>query len=269
MLTHTHLDHIGRVPRLVKQGFRGPIYCTPPTQELAEILLLDAAHLQQEDAEYLNRKGLTKHTPALPLFDETDVREALDASPAPAPRPAAGGEPRVLVHLPRRRAPPRRRLRGRHGAGERPRDARPLQRRRGPLRRRADEGPRARTRRRLPGDREHLRQPDAPGAVRARPAGGRPPEDLRAGRGPPHPRLRGGPRPADDLPDGPARDGGPAAGLPDPRRQPDGDRRHAHLRGSPRGLEGRPQQHRGPQPPPRQVDHSSTARARSRRPSTR
>jgi metallo-beta-lactamase family protein len=78
VLTHTHLDHIGRVPRLVKQGFRGPVYCTPPTQELAEVLLLDAAHLQTEDAEYLNRKGLTKHSPALPLFDETDVREALE-----------------------------------------------------------------------------------------------------------------------------------------------------------------------------------------------
>jgi metallo-beta-lactamase family protein len=77
VLTHTHLDHIGRVPRLVKLGFRGPIFCTPPTRELAEILLFDAAHLQQEDADYLNRKGLTKHTPALPLFDESDVQEAL------------------------------------------------------------------------------------------------------------------------------------------------------------------------------------------------
>jgi metallo-beta-lactamase family protein len=77
VLTHTHLDHIGRVPRLVKLGFRGAIYCTPPTRELAEILLLDAAHLQQEDAEYLNRKGLTKHAPALPLFDVEDVQEAM------------------------------------------------------------------------------------------------------------------------------------------------------------------------------------------------
>lgn len=78
VLTHTHLDHIGRVPRLVKQGFRGPIYCTPPTRDLAEILLEDAAHLQAEDAEYLNRKGLTKHKPALPLFDADDVREAME-----------------------------------------------------------------------------------------------------------------------------------------------------------------------------------------------
>ena len=78
VLTHTHLDHIGRVPRLVKQGFRGPVYCTPPTKDLAEILLLDAAHLQKEDAGYLNRKGLTKHAPALPLFDEADVQEAME-----------------------------------------------------------------------------------------------------------------------------------------------------------------------------------------------
>jgi metallo-beta-lactamase family protein len=77
VLTHTHLDHIGRIPRLVKQGFRGKVYCTPPTLELAEILLKDSAHLQKEDAEYLNRKGYTKHEPALPLYDEADVEEAL------------------------------------------------------------------------------------------------------------------------------------------------------------------------------------------------
>ncbi len=77
ILTHTHLDHIGRVPRLVKQGFKATIYCTPPTVALAEVLLKDAAHLQQEDAEYLNRKGLTKHQPALPQFDDQDVEAAL------------------------------------------------------------------------------------------------------------------------------------------------------------------------------------------------
>ncbi len=90
VLTHTHLDHIGRLPRLVKQGFQGKVYCTPATRELAEILLLDAAHLQQEDAGYLNRKGLTKHTPALPLFDETDVQqtlELLEALPLGVSRP--------------------------------------------------------------------------------------------------------------------------------------------------------------------------------------
>jgi metallo-beta-lactamase family protein len=77
IITHTHLDHIGRIPRLVKNGFKGPIFCTPPTIELAEVLLKDAAHLQMEDAEYLNRKGLTSHKPALPLFDDQDVDRAL------------------------------------------------------------------------------------------------------------------------------------------------------------------------------------------------
>jgi metallo-beta-lactamase family protein len=78
VLTHTHLDHIGRLPRLVKRGFRGPVYCTPPTADLARVLLLDAAHLQEEDARYYNRKGLTKHRPALPLFDRDDARAALE-----------------------------------------------------------------------------------------------------------------------------------------------------------------------------------------------
>src|SRR5262245_30811037 len=77
VLTHTHIDHIGRVPRLVKDGFRGPIYCTPATRELAEVLLKDAAYLQQEDADYFNRKRLTSHEPALPLYDEADVERAL------------------------------------------------------------------------------------------------------------------------------------------------------------------------------------------------
>jgi metallo-beta-lactamase family protein len=77
VLTHTHLDHIGRLPRLVKLGFRGRVLCTPPTVELASILLKDSAHLQKEDAEYLNRKGLSKHKPALPLYDEDDVEEAM------------------------------------------------------------------------------------------------------------------------------------------------------------------------------------------------
>jgi metallo-beta-lactamase family protein len=76
-LTHAHLDHTGRVPRLVKQGFRGRILCTPATRELAEVLLKDAAHLQEEDAAYLNRKRLTRHQPALPLFDSADVEACL------------------------------------------------------------------------------------------------------------------------------------------------------------------------------------------------
>jgi metallo-beta-lactamase family protein len=92
VLTHTHIDHIGRVPRLVKAGFRGSIYCTPPTRELAEVLLEDAARLQEEDAAYLNRKGLTKHRPALPLFDAGDVEASLELF-----RPVELGERRELA----------------------------------------------------------------------------------------------------------------------------------------------------------------------------
>jgi len=77
VLTHAHIDHSGYLPRLVREGYRGPIYCTPATRDLAEILLLDAARLQEEDADYANRKGFSKHHPALPLFTETDARAAL------------------------------------------------------------------------------------------------------------------------------------------------------------------------------------------------
>lgn len=77
VLTHAHIDHSGMLPRLMVQGFRGPIYATPGTCELAEILLLDAAKIQEEDAEYANRKGFSRHRPALPLFTEEDTRATL------------------------------------------------------------------------------------------------------------------------------------------------------------------------------------------------
>ena len=76
-LTHAHIDHSGYLPRLVREGFSGPIYCTPATRDLAEVLLRDAARLQEEDAEYANRKGFSKHHPALPLFTERDAEVAL------------------------------------------------------------------------------------------------------------------------------------------------------------------------------------------------
>jgi metallo-beta-lactamase family protein len=78
VLTHTHIDHIGYLPRLVKAGFRGPVYTSAPTADLAEIALLDSAKLQEEDADYRNRKGLTRHAEALPLYTEDDARAALD-----------------------------------------------------------------------------------------------------------------------------------------------------------------------------------------------
>jgi metallo-beta-lactamase family protein len=77
VLTHAHLDHSGFLPRLVGQGFRGRIFCTPATADLARIVLADAARLQEEDAERANRKGYTKHRPAMPLFTEADADRAM------------------------------------------------------------------------------------------------------------------------------------------------------------------------------------------------
>jgi metallo-beta-lactamase family protein len=77
VLTHAHLDHCGFLPRLVNQGFRGRVFCTPATAELARIVLADAGHLQEEDAERANRKGYTKHHPALPLFTGEDASRAM------------------------------------------------------------------------------------------------------------------------------------------------------------------------------------------------
>lgn len=77
LLTHAHLDHSGYLPRLVQQGFSGPIYATEATCALLRILLLDAAHLQEQDAEYANRKGYSRHQPALPLYTVEDVDTTL------------------------------------------------------------------------------------------------------------------------------------------------------------------------------------------------
>ena len=78
LITHAHIDHTGYLPRLVKQGFNGPIYCSRGTADLLKIMLPDAARLQEEEADYLNRHKLTRHDPALPLYDEKDARKALD-----------------------------------------------------------------------------------------------------------------------------------------------------------------------------------------------
>ncbi len=68
ILTHAHLDHCGWIPRLVKQGFRGPIYATPATIDLCSVILPDSGHLQEEDAEFHNRHQTSRHDPALPLY---------------------------------------------------------------------------------------------------------------------------------------------------------------------------------------------------------
>ena len=75
LLTHAHIDHSGYLPRFVKEGFSGPIYCTHSTSDLIEILLRDSAHLQEEDARYANRKGFSKHKPAKPLYTVEDAED--------------------------------------------------------------------------------------------------------------------------------------------------------------------------------------------------
>ena len=77
VLTHAHLDHSGYLPLLVKSGFRGPVHCTPATFELCKLLLPDSGHLHEEDAEYANRHGFSKHKPALPLYTEEDAKRCL------------------------------------------------------------------------------------------------------------------------------------------------------------------------------------------------
>ena len=77
VLTHAHIDHTGWLPRLVNLGFRGPVFTSQATADLLRILLPDSARLQEEEADYRNRHQLTKHAPALPLYDENDARTAL------------------------------------------------------------------------------------------------------------------------------------------------------------------------------------------------
>ena len=77
LLSHAHIDHSGYLPLLVKRGYRGRVWCTPGTAALCEILLPDSGHLQEQDAEYANRKGFSKHHPALPLYDKQDAIDAL------------------------------------------------------------------------------------------------------------------------------------------------------------------------------------------------
>ena len=78
ILTHAHLDHSGWLPRLVRDGFRGVTHASSPTQALCGLLLLDSAHLLEEESAYANRHGWSKHSPALPLYTQQDARAALE-----------------------------------------------------------------------------------------------------------------------------------------------------------------------------------------------
>ena len=77
ILTHAHLDHSGWIPRLVKEGFRGPIYATQATIDLCSVVLPDSGHLQEEDAAFHNKKGTSKHSPALPLYTLEEAQDCL------------------------------------------------------------------------------------------------------------------------------------------------------------------------------------------------
>jgi metallo-beta-lactamase family protein len=77
ILTHAHLDHSGYLPRLIREGFRGPVYSTHATRDLSAILLADSGHLQEEDARRANRYGYTKHHPAEPLYTVEEAERAI------------------------------------------------------------------------------------------------------------------------------------------------------------------------------------------------
>ena len=77
VLTHAHLDHTGYTPRLVKEGFHGEIWASAATVDLSHLILPDSGHLQEEDAQYANKKGFSKHKPALPLYTHDEAIESL------------------------------------------------------------------------------------------------------------------------------------------------------------------------------------------------
>jgi metallo-beta-lactamase family protein len=97
VLTHAHVDHVGYLPALVRDGFSGRVHATPDSRDLAGIVLPDSGRLQEEEAAYANRKGYSKHQPALPLFTEQDAHESLRSF-----HPLPFGEERTIapgVHL--------------------------------------------------------------------------------------------------------------------------------------------------------------------------
>lgn len=78
LLTHAHIDHSGYIPLLVKNGFHGKILCTAATKDLCSVLLPDSGHLQEEEARYANKKGYSKHQPALPLYTQEEAEDSLN-----------------------------------------------------------------------------------------------------------------------------------------------------------------------------------------------
>ena len=77
LITHAHMDHVGLLPKLVAEGYRGPIFATEATRQLAEIVLRDGAKIQEQDAREANEGGYSKHSPALPLYTTADVEATM------------------------------------------------------------------------------------------------------------------------------------------------------------------------------------------------
>ena len=92
VLSHAHLDHSGWLPRLVRDGYAGPVLCSPWTARVAPIVLRDAAHLQEEDAEHAARRGYSRHHPPQPLFTTADAEKAIALL-----TPVAYGQPYALA----------------------------------------------------------------------------------------------------------------------------------------------------------------------------
>jgi metallo-beta-lactamase family protein len=92
ILTHAHLDHAGWIPRLIQEGFAGPIYATPATIDLCRILLPDSGHLQEEEAEFHNKNKSSKHDPALPLYTREQAEQSLSLF-----QPVGFGEAKALA----------------------------------------------------------------------------------------------------------------------------------------------------------------------------
>jgi len=78
VLTHAHIDHTGYLPVLIKNGFKGKVYCSQATRDLCAILLPDSGYLQEEEAKFMNKHGLTKHKPAVPLYTREDAERSLE-----------------------------------------------------------------------------------------------------------------------------------------------------------------------------------------------
>ncbi len=101
VLSHAHIDHTGWLPRLLDEGFKGPIYCTPATRDLCAIMLPDSARLQEEEARYANKKGYSKHHPALPLYTEESALRCIPrmhALPYDRPKELCKGMTVTLHH---------------------------------------------------------------------------------------------------------------------------------------------------------------------------